>query len=180
MGRLWAKFQEKISGLASEKTPEPVKLPAPPAPPMRAYRHEILNEEQRRDLMEIVNLPGYEVLLDLHESTLEGFITHLVETAPWETEKVLALHKLVHSGYLFNRSVQQQVSVYKQLDEAENAEAREMQAALVRQTSDPLSDGTTLNKVLNPLYVPEPPPPKPVVVHPKQVSPLDTMLKSVE
>ena len=146
---------------------------------MRAYRQEVLSDYQRKDLLEIVNLPGYEVLLDLHESTLEGFITFMVETPPEEEQKVLAMHKICHAGYLFNRSVQQQVEVYKRIEDAENKEARELKAMLEARTGDPLADENTFNKVLNPIYTPEPPPERPKVIRKTAETPLDTMLKSM-
>lgn len=144
---------------------------------MRAYRQEPLSDYQRKDLLEIVNLPGYEVLLDLHESTLEGFITFLVETPPEDSIKVLAMHKICHAGYLFNRSVQQQVEAYKRIEEAEEQEAKEIKAALAARSGDPLEDEATLNKVLNPIFVTEPRPPKAKFVRRVPESPLDTMLK---
>ena len=180
MGRLWEKFQDKVSDfITGSNTPEPApSQPEPPPPPMRAYRQEELSDYQRKDLMEIVNLPGYEVLLDLHESTLEGFITYLVETAPEGNDKrVLDLHKLFHAGYLFNRSVQKQVEAYRRIEEAEEQEAKEIKAALAARSGDPLEDEATLNKVLNPIFVPDPRPPKAKFVRRVPESLLDTMLK---
>ena len=181
MGRLWEKFQDKVSDfIAGSTQPEPApSQPEPPPPPMRAYRQEGLSEYQRKDLMEVVNLPGYEVLLDLHESTLEGFITYLVETPPEGNDKrVLDLHKLVHAGYLFNRSVQKQVEAYRRIEEDGEQEAKEIRAALAARSGDPLEDTNTLNKVLNPIYAPEPQPTKVKVVRRTSESPLDMMLKS--
>ena len=146
MGRLWERFKNKCEELVATPAPltiiEAPDLPSPPEPaaPMRAYREEALSDNQRRDLLAVVNEPGYEVLLDLHESTLEGFITYLVETPVEDEKKVLALHKLCHGGYLFNRSVMKQVEAYKQIEYAENAEALAIKAALKTRSGDPLSD----------------------------------------
>lgn len=183
MGRRWQEFKDKCeamveSVLSPETSTEPEPAPTPSVP-MRAYRQEPLNEYQRRDLLELVNSPGYEVLLDLHESTLEGFITSLVETPAEKQDEVLALHKLVHAGYLYNRSVQQQVETYRQIEEGRFAEAQELKDELARQAADPLSDETTFNKVLNPIYVPEAKPPKPLRPATRvRETPLDKMLKS--
>ena len=181
MGKRWQDFQDKVSDfIAGPAQVEPApQQPETPPQPMRAYRQEELSDYQRKDLMEIVNLPGYEVLLDLHESTLEGFITYLVETPPEGNDKrILDLHKLVHAGYLFNRSVQKQVEAYKRIEEAEEQEAKEIKAALAARSGDPLEDTNTLNKVLNPIYVPEPQPPKAKFVRRVPETPLDAMLKA--
>jgi hypothetical protein len=178
MGRLWESFKEKCEELISPQKPaEPTPAPEAVRIPMRAYRQEALSDYQRKDLLEIVNLPGYEVLLDLHESTLEGFITFLVETPPEEEKKVLAMHKVCHAGYLFNRSVQQQVEVYKRIEDAENKEAKELKAMLEKRTGDPLADEDTLNKVLNPIYVSETQPDRPKFKRKVAETPLDTMLR---
>ena len=180
MGRLWESFKDKCEELVS--TPAPIVTPevvlTPPAP-MRAYRDEALSDNQRHDLLAIVNEPGYEVLLDLHESTLEGFITYLVETPVEDEKKVLALHKLCHAGYLFNRSVMKQVEAYKTIEYAENSEALAIKAAMKPQSGDPLLDLDILKKVLDPTYSTPPTELKPKPSR-NTDSPLDTMLNSRE
>ena len=181
MGKLWDRFQDRLSEFV-EGPPTPIVAPAvdpPVVEKFRSWRDEPISEYQRRDLLSIVDEPGYEVLMDLHESTLEGFITYLVETPVEDEKKVLALHKLCHAGYLYNRSVMQQVAAYKQIADTENAEAMAIKAAMRTRSGDPLEDFDTLRRVLDPIHVTEPPLPKQRQSKNTE-SPMETMLQSRE
>ena len=162
MGRRWEKFKEIVDGAVQGMTMA-AGIPAEDEPeqlePMRSWKMEMLNDRQRQDLEEVVNLPGYEVLRDLYECALEGFITNLVETSPEDWEKVRERHRLVHAAYLFNKSVEKQVAVYMKMAEAENEELRVMKTALAQPVGDPLQNIKVLNKVLNPIHQEEAPPP---------------------
>ena len=162
MGKRWEKFKEIVDGAVKGMTMA-AGVPAQDEPeqlePMRSWKMEMLNERQREDLEEVVNLPGYEVLRDLYECALEGFITNLVETSPEDKKKVRELHRLVHAAYLFNKSVERQVAVYIKMAEAENEELRAIKAALAQPTGDPLQNIRVLNRVLNPIHQDDNPPP---------------------
>jgi hypothetical protein len=181
MGKLWDRFKDKLAEMAENQNVTVEMVPAQQKP-MRSWRNELLSDEQRRDLEEVVNLPGYEVLQDLGENVLEGFITYLVQLDPSETQKVLAAHKLVHAGYLFQKSVQTQVSAYMELAKAENEEAAELKAALLPPSGNPLDNQDRLAKLLNPIHVPTQEVSKELTAKQKRIieRPLDTMLKERE
>jgi hypothetical protein len=181
MGRLWDSFQEKISTVFKPLLPK--KESEVEQKPMRAWRNELLNEHQRHDLIETVNSPGYEVLQDLWESTLEGFITYLVELPPEEEKKVLAYHKLVHSLYLGRKSVDEQVKAYQLIEEDERRETEQVKKLLLgKAVGDPLENYDTLAKVLDPTHQPEPNIGHQVI--PKHVredkTPMDKMLEEIK
>ena len=178
MGRLWNSFKEKLSGMTEEVKPVVAPLQITP---MRSWKNELLSDEQRRDLEEVVNLPGYEVLQDLAENVLEGFVTFLVQLSPEDPSKVLKAHEMVHAGYLYNKSIQTQVAAYMALAKAELDEAKEIKAALLPLEGDPLENSDRMAKLLNPLHVPQLPSQELTAKQRRVVErPLDTMLKERE
>jgi len=174
MGRLWDKFAEKVQETFSKKPEVTTPLLEPePQPPMRTWRQELLSDEQRHDLEEVVNLPGYEVLQDLWESAHEGFITYLMQISPEDEKKVLAWHKAIHMADLYRKSVEAQVNAYMRLSEAERQEAADLKRALLGPS--PVENTETLNRLLDPMFVPAP---AETPRRPKKIvtTPMDTML----
>jgi hypothetical protein len=127
-----------------------------------------------------VNAQGYEVLQSLWDSTLEGFITYLVELPPEDSQKILASHKIVHGLYLGIKSVNAQVNGYMQLLTAEKEEAVALQKALgLKYGDDPLENTEVLNKLLNPIYQPQAREPRTVrALKEPTVTVLDKMLEA--
>jgi hypothetical protein len=182
MGRLWDSFQDKFTEMFSKPVLEKKdEVSEPEQKPMRAWRNEKLNERQRRDLIDTVNSPGYDVLQDLQEYTMEGFITYLVELPPEDEEKILAYHKLVHALYLTRKSIDQQVQAYQLIEEDDRRETEEVKQLLIgKMRSDPLENYDALAKLLDPTHQPEPLGLSHKIVVPKRRSepetPLDVML----
>lgn len=177
----WQDFKVKCLGFVPEAKEEPTVESKPPKVEInRAWRNTLLSDEQRLDLEDTVNTPGYEALQDLMENTLEGFVTHLIETDPADEKKVLAAQKLVHAGYLFKKSIETQVGVYLALNRADVEEASEMERLLNPENNVPNLDNLeTLSKLLDPTHVSKPkaqdttkPP-----VRQRPTTPLDEMLK---
>jgi len=72
MGRLWDSFQDKFTEMFSKPVLATKEEPEPEQKSMRTWRAEKLNDRQRRDLIDTVNSPGYDVLQDLQESTMKA------------------------------------------------------------------------------------------------------------
>lgn len=185
MGKRWESFQGKVLDFLEGPGPTPPTAEKPGLKavqnPMRPWRNEMLTKPQMQDLEETANTPGYEVLQDLWASTLEGFITFLVELDPSDSDKILAYHKVVHGLHLGIKSVNAQVNGYAQLLQAEREEAEALKAVLdVQYGSDPLKNTEVLNRLLNPIHQPTPPEPRQRVQKGKVETPLDTMLRDRE
>jgi hypothetical protein len=184
MGKLWDRFHDWAKSLIDVPPMTMDKSPVPELK-MRTWRNEMLSDHQRYDLIATVNSPGWNVVEDLMESTMEGFITHLVELPPEEEKKVLKYHSLVHSAYLFRKSLEAQIAVYEQLDAADQAEALEIKEqlrAINSPTEDPIENIEALNRLRDPLYAKQPPSEeKPTVILPDvKTTPMDEMLKQAE
>jgi uncharacterized protein (UPF0297 family) len=175
MGKLWDQFKEKCEALTGA-TPVVEEKKFTPA---RTWKNELLSNQQREDLEETVNTPGYEVLQDLGENTLEGFLTYLMQLDPADEKAVLAAHNIVHAGYLYQRSVQSQVQAYMQLNRAEREEAAELKRLLspIPEGDNPLENYDRLAKVLDPIHVPQANPVTEKPAKQTQKTPLDVMLE---
>ena len=186
MGK-WREFQDKLEEFGNRPNPLVIPDPEPlvpkvPEPPMRSWRQELLNKSQMQDLEDTVNSPGYEVLQDLWESTLEGFVTFLVELDTADDKKILDAHKIVHGLHLGIKSINAQVNGYAQLLQAEREESAALTKALNPEYgSDPLENTDILGKLLNPIHQSAQKETLPLRAHKTAVeTPLDKMLRARE
>lgn len=152
MGSLWEKFKSEWS---SAEMPSIVPKVEPPtkAKISRAYTMEQLSSEQRQDLEDLFNSDGYEVLQILMQRACEGFTTALLETDPADDKRVLAAHRVAHSAWLFNRSIEKQIEIELELLKAEKLEDRELEKILRKVMVMPdLNDPDVLASVLDATY----------------------------
>lgn len=185
MGRLWDSFRERFAGVSVPEpepvTPAPVAAAAQPAPEpekrfelKRAYTAEPLSSADRAELEEVRNLPGYEILRAIMERTCEGFVSALVNTDPKDKEAVLARHMLAHAAWKHYESVQLQVDAEININRIQREETRQLEAQIEKALNPKmpdLSDPDTLNRLLDPTYVPDSPATEPIdrvtVIQPK-------------
>jgi len=192
MGRLWESFRERFAGVTPPE-PEPVP-PAPQEPALvpekrfevkRAYTAEPLTNADRSELEEVRNSSGYEVIRAIMERTCEGFVSALINTNPENSDAVLARHKLAHAAWKFYESFQLQVDAEININRIQREETQQLEAQLknvLNPKMPDLSDPDTLNRLLDPTYVPQPDSPATepinrVVTQPKdRPTPLEQML----
>lgn len=163
MGKRWDRFVNNFGSRLDEK-PEDFNVPAAvtvdPEPEQeprfeikRAYTADPISNDQRRDLAEVREMAGYDVLRIIMERTAEGFVSTLVQTNPKHTEDVLTYHKLAYAAWRYYESFQRQVDYEVSIDAGNRKEQQDLDAVLRGPKMPDLNDPATLNRLLNPLYV---------------------------
>jgi hypothetical protein len=91
---------------------KPQPLPPEPKPELPVdFSSDIkLTDQDREDLLAIVDDPGYQVVLKIMKGTCRGFTDALLNSDPADDKAVLSAHVIAQSSWLFLDSVTKQVS----------------------------------------------------------------------
>ena len=155
MGKMYEKFKQAVD--AWSQAPIPDLEPAPPESKRfdikRSYTDEPITDADRLDLAEVRELPGYNVILAIHERSCEGFTTALVMTDPSDESAVLAAHKVTHTAWILYMSIQKQIETEISIVSSERERIAE-EKALIDKALNP-NDEETAGRVRDPLYMPD-------------------------
>ncbi len=86
---------------------KPQPLPPEPKPELPVdFSSDIkLTDQDREDLLAIVDDPGYQVVLKIMKGTCRGFTDALLNSDPADDKAVLSAHVIAQSSWLFLDSV---------------------------------------------------------------------------